>query len=280
MAKVFNRAWMTVSGTPGVGTITLGTAFSAAYLTFAEAGVADTNVVSYVLEDGDDFEIGIGTYTSAGTTLSRDTVRISKEGATVGTAKITASSASTVFILPAKEDFIAGFLELADPGADRIAFWDDSATTLTWLSLSGLTITGTSLAVDAASDTAAGVIEVADQTEQEAASATNRAVTPGRQHFHPSAAKCWAQFNSAASVAASYNITSVTDGGTGAWTVNIATDFSSASYAIGQSVENAAAARMMFLGTVTAGTIPIRVVDSSFADADATAMRVDAFGDQ
>lgn len=95
---------MTVTGTPGTGTITLGAAFSDAYFTFAEAGVANTDVVAYVLEDGDDFEIGIGTYTSAGTTLSRDTVTLSKEGGTAGTAKITASSASTVFLLPRKED--------------------------------------------------------------------------------------------------------------------------------------------------------------------------------
>lgn len=40
-------------------------------------------------------------------------------------------------------------LILTDPNADRIAFWDDSAGTITWLSLgSGLTITGTTIAAD------------------------------------------------------------------------------------------------------------------------------------
>jgi hypothetical protein len=104
LAKLFNRAWMTVSGTPGTGTITLLAAFSNAYLTFAEAGVANGDVCAYVLEDGDDFEIGIGTYTSAGTTFSRDTVTVSKEGGTSGTSKITASSAATIFLCPRKEE--------------------------------------------------------------------------------------------------------------------------------------------------------------------------------
>lgn len=37
---------------------------------------------------------------------------------------------------------------LSDPGADRVLFWDDSAGSTAWLALSGLTITGTTLAVD------------------------------------------------------------------------------------------------------------------------------------
>ena len=112
---------------------------------------------------------------------------------------------------------------LADPGADRIMFWDDSAGAVTWLTAgTGLTITGTT--IEAASGTSAS------QAEQEAASSTSVMVTPGRQHFHPGSAKAWVKFNSAGTVAASYNITSVTDNGTGSWTVNIATDFSSANY--------------------------------------------------
>jgi hypothetical protein len=86
------------------------------------------------------------------------------------------------------------------------------------------------IAPGAASDTAAGTIEIAVQSEMEAASSTTLAVTPGRQHYHPSAAKAWARFNASGAVAASYNVTSITDSGVGDWTVNIATDFSSANY--------------------------------------------------
>jgi len=82
----------------------------------------------------------------------------------------------------------------------------------------------------AASDTVAGKIEIAVQSEMETGTDTGRAVVPGRQHFHASASKAWLKFNAAATVAASFNITSVTDSGAGDWTVNIATDFSSGDY--------------------------------------------------
>jgi hypothetical protein len=97
MAKLFNRARVNTA-TAGTGTMTLGSAVSAAYFTFAEAGVPDGTVVSYVIEDGNDVEMGIGTYTVSGTTLSRDTVTSSKISGTAGTTKLTLSGSAVVFI--------------------------------------------------------------------------------------------------------------------------------------------------------------------------------------
>ena len=78
------------TSTTGTGTLTLTGAVSG-YQTFAAIGNANTTY--YRIKSGTDSEIGIGTYTSAGTTLSRDTVLYSTAG---GTTKITVAGGATV----------------------------------------------------------------------------------------------------------------------------------------------------------------------------------------
>ena len=97
MAKLVNRAKMTTA-TTGTGTITLGSAVDG-YQTFADAGVADTDVVRYVIEDGSDWEIGTGTYTSTGTTLTRTVLESSNAD-----AAINLSSSAAVFVGTTAED--------------------------------------------------------------------------------------------------------------------------------------------------------------------------------
>lgn len=86
-----------------------------------------------------------------------------------------------------------------------------------------------------ASDTVAGLIEIASQAELEAGTDVARAVTPGRQHFHPSACKAHGIVTVSGgtpTLQTSYNITSITDTATCRLTVTIATDFSGTNYAI------------------------------------------------
>jgi len=70
-----------------------------------------------------------------------------------------------------------GLEALTDPGADRILFWDDSESAFKWLSLSALTITTTSLAVDAGTTSAAGKLELATDAEVNTGTDTARAIT-------------------------------------------------------------------------------------------------------
>lgn len=96
--KLYNLARMTTA-TTGTGTITLGSAASG-FLSFAAAGIADGDVISYAIKDGSNSEIGTGTYTASGTTLSRTVTK-----STNSNTAISLSGSAVVFITPRAEDF-------------------------------------------------------------------------------------------------------------------------------------------------------------------------------
>lgn len=75
----------------------------------------------------------------------------------------------------------------------------------------------------------------ATQAEQETGTSLILGVVPGRQHYHNSALKAWIRFNGTGTPAinAAYNCASITDRGTGKWTINFTTAFSSVNYAAG-----------------------------------------------
>jgi len=85
--------------TTGTGSVTVGAA-EPGYLTPAEAGAVDGRVYTWRLDDGDDFEIFVGTYSSTGPTVSRDTVLVSKISGTAGTSKINLSGTAKLSAVP------------------------------------------------------------------------------------------------------------------------------------------------------------------------------------
>jgi hypothetical protein len=74
--------------TTGTGTITLSGTAPIGYVSFGTA-IGNANTTYYTITAGSEWEVGVGTYTAAGTLLSRDTVLASSAG---GTTKVTFSA--------------------------------------------------------------------------------------------------------------------------------------------------------------------------------------------
>ena len=136
--------------------------------------------------------------------------------------------------------------------ADSLLTYDASATAAKTTTITNFYKTINTLTTDASPDGAADYIPTYDasasgakkvllssfaatQAQQETGSSTAVYVSPGRQHYHDSAAKAWltgdyAGGGTPSPAADSYNVSSVSDTATGIATVNFTTSFSSANY--------------------------------------------------
>jgi hypothetical protein len=92
MALVVKDRVKETSTTTGTGTFTLAGA-ATGFQSFSVIG--DGNTTYYTITDGTDWEVGIGTYTSSGTTLSRDTIL---ESSNSGNAVNWGAGAKDVFV--------------------------------------------------------------------------------------------------------------------------------------------------------------------------------------
>jgi hypothetical protein len=125
----------------------------------------------------------------------------------------------------------------------------------------------------------------ATQANQETATSTTTFVSPGRQQFHPSACKAWANGDFAGAIkggagVGSYNIASVTDAGAGTQTFNLTVPFSSVNYAVIANGDGAAL--RVWMATISgAGSIGVvAYVPTTSAATDGTNTCIAAFGDQ
>jgi hypothetical protein len=140
MALVVKDRVKEISTSTGTGTITLGGA-SLGFQSFAVIG--DGNVTYYVITDQQtgDWEVGIGTYTSSGTTLSRTTVL---ESSNAGSLVSFSAGSKDVFVTyPAERsvylDTAGSAVTLLDIGTAGIGTANISTANITGGSITNLT---------------------------------------------------------------------------------------------------------------------------------------------
>lgn len=116
MALVIKDRVKETTTTTGTGTLTLAGAL-AGFDSFAEIG--DGNTTYYSCTDGTDFEVGIGTYTASGTTLSRDSV-LESSGVTASADVNGAVSASTSVAVDGNSGTIAVGMRVRGTGISGV----------------------------------------------------------------------------------------------------------------------------------------------------------------
>jgi hypothetical protein len=118
MVKLVNRAKV-VTTTTGTGTITLGVTVDG-FQSFTDAGVADGDVVRYVIEDGSNFEIGTGTFDATGGTLTRTPSESTASG-----SQINLSGDAVVYVSAINLDLRSA----TGGGSDEVFFQNDQVVT-------------------------------------------------------------------------------------------------------------------------------------------------------
>lgn len=197
MAYVFGNRIQVETATTGTGTVTLGAA-TATFQTFADGGITDGDTVRYLIIDGADWEIGIGTYTASGTTLAR-----SVSSSTNSDAALNLTGSAVVSVISAAEDAAnwqtaygwgdhstAGYQAQPSEGAfangdktkldgiETNATADQTAQEIATAIDADATAENTLREAIPASSTAKGTVELAVVSELNTGTDTSRAITP------------------------------------------------------------------------------------------------------
>lgn len=101
MSKVLNRIRQQISSPTGTGgpLILASVAYSNAYQTIAGAGGEDATEYCYIIEEGQDWEIQRGAWTSGSNSLARNTPIMSSIAGVAGTTKMSLAGAATVRVI-------------------------------------------------------------------------------------------------------------------------------------------------------------------------------------
>lgn len=124
---------------------------------------------------------------------------------------------------------------------------------------------------------------VATQADQETATSTSLAVTPGRQQFHPSAPKAWAYVTQAAgayTLSSSYNIASINKTGVGVVQVNLTTAMSSALYAAIVTTSGGSSIVQANTAIGSSSQVTVTIIRSSTEGLTDSGFAIVFFGDQ
>jgi hypothetical protein len=104
MSHKVNLVRVLTSATGTSSPIALGAAYSQLFMLPSEAGAMDGRTYTYLIVDGNNWELGRGAYTASGTTLARTTIIASRISGTLGTSKITLSGTAQVRIIESADD--------------------------------------------------------------------------------------------------------------------------------------------------------------------------------
>lgn len=152
-----------------------------ASLDLADSSVQPGDNVSTLTNDAG-YTTNTGTVDTSGTPVANDFARFTDADTIEGRSKAEVLADLDLEIgtdVQAYDAELTQIAALADPNADRILFWDDSAGTYAFLQAStGLTLSGTTLTARAASTTQTGIAEASIASEVNTGTDTARYVSP------------------------------------------------------------------------------------------------------